>query len=258
MKTMLVSLLGVLTLPGTLLAAETVDYAREVKPLLTKRCIACHGVLKARGGSARYRSEDEGRGGRRPGCSCRHGRRESPDRRRHGHRRAGGCRRRGEPLSAQEITALKAWIDQGAGKARRMRPSRKTRAGTGLFNSQPALRSLHLQGRGNSIDQPDRRVSRRPAERAGVVPGPLADKETLIRRIALDLTGLAPTPNENQSYLEGMVRRRLREGCRPLAGESPLRWSRWGRHWMDVWRYSDWDGYGTEVRESQPRIWRWR
>src|SRR5207248_10140104 len=33
---------------------------------------------------------------------------------------------------------------------------------------------------------------------------------------------------------------------------------RWGRHWMDVWRYSDWAGYGAEVRDSQPFIWRWR
>ena len=39
---------------------------------------------------------------------------------------------------------------------------------------------------------------------------------------------------------------------------SPHYGERWGRHWMDVWRYSDWDGYGAEVRESQPHIWRWR
>jgi hypothetical protein len=40
--------------------------------------------------------------------------------------------------------------------------------------------------------------------------------------------------------------------ARPEYGE------RWARHWMDVWRYSDWDGFGAEVRESQPHIWRWR
>ena len=39
---------------------------------------------------------------------------------------------------------------------------------------------------------------------------------------------------------------------------SPQYGERWGRHWMDVWRYSDWAGYGAEVRESQPHIWRWR
>ncbi|MCB1235371.1 MAG: DUF1549 domain-containing protein, partial [Verrucomicrobiae bacterium] len=33
---------------------------------------------------------------------------------------------------------------------------------------------------------------------------------------------------------------------------------RWGRHWMDVWRYSDWAGYKDAIRTSQPHIWRWR
>jgi hypothetical protein len=40
--------------------------------------------------------------------------------------------------------------------------------------------------------------------------------------------------------------------------ESPHYGERWGRHWMDIWRYSDWAGYGAEVRDSQPHIWRWR
>ena len=48
--------------------------------------------------------------------------------------------------------------------------------------------------------------------------------------------------------------RRSSIGClRP-----PQYGERWGRHWMDVWRYSDWAGYGNEIRESQPHIWRWR
>src|SRR5262249_22481377 len=32
----------------------------------------------------------------------------------------------------------------------------------------------------------------------------------------------------------------------------------WGRHWMDVWRYADWAGYGPQVRDSQPHVWHWR
>jgi hypothetical protein len=39
---------------------------------------------------------------------------------------------------------------------------------------------------------------------------------------------------------------------------SPRYGERWGRHWMDVWRYSDWTGWGEQVRDSQPHIWRWR
>ena len=39
---------------------------------------------------------------------------------------------------------------------------------------------------------------------------------------------------------------------------SPRYGERWGRHWMDVWRYSDWAGWGKQVRDSQPHIWHWR
>jgi len=40
--------------------------------------------------------------------------------------------------------------------------------------------------------------------------------------------------------------------------DDPRHGERWGRHWMDIWRYSDWAGYGAQVRDSQPHIWRWR
>ena len=75
--------------------------------------------------------------------------------------------------------------------------------------------------------------------------------------MCLDLTGLVPSPETVRSFVadpsdkayEALVDRLL---ASPEFGE------RWGRHWMDVWRYSDWDGFGAEVRESQPHIWRWR
>jgi hypothetical protein len=79
----------------------------------------------------------------------------------------------------------------------------------------------------------------------------------LIRRVYLDLTGLLPSPEEVRAFVadpsdrayEALVDRLL---------SSPQYGERWARHWMDVWRYSDWDGWVNEVRESQPHIWRWR
>ena len=86
---------------------------------------------------------------------------------------------------------------------------------------------------------------------------PEADRATLLRRVALDLTGLAPTREELHAFLaDDRPDAYERAVDRLLA--SPHFGERWGRHWMDVWRYSDWDGYGKEVRESQPHIWRWR
>ena len=94
-------------------------------------------------------------------------------------------------------------------------------------------------------------------QRHELEPALPAEKNLLLRRVTLDLIGLPPTADEMRAFLtdtspdayEKVVDRLL---ASPQYGE------RWGRHWMDVWRYSDWDGYGKEVRESKPHIWRWR
>jgi hypothetical protein len=96
-------------------------------------------------------------------------------------------------------------------------------------------------------------------ETRGLKPRPEADRSTLLRRVYLDLIGLPPTPEELHAFLkdsstnayEKVVDRLLRD---PRYGE------RWGRHWMDVWRYSDWAGWtdGGQIRDSQPHIWHWR
>ena len=86
--------------------------------------------------------------------------------------------------------------------------------------------------------------------------GPAA-KEHLLRRVHLNLTGLAPTRPELHAFLKDdskdayeLVVDRL------LASEHYG--ERWGRHWLDVWRYSDWYGLGKQLRVSQKHMWRWR
>jgi hypothetical protein len=96
-------------------------------------------------------------------------------------------------------------------------------------------------------------------EERGLSARPEARKEILLRRVYLDLLGLQPTPEEQSAFLadtspdayERVVDRLLND---PRHGE------RWGRHWMDVWRYSDWAGWsgGNQIRDSKPHIWRWR
>ncbi len=96
-------------------------------------------------------------------------------------------------------------------------------------------------------------------ENRGLRPRPEAPRATLLRRVTLDLNGLSPTPSEIRAFLadrspdayEHVVNRLL---ASPRYGEQ------WGRHWMDVWRYSDWAGWadGNQIRDSKPFIWRWR
>ncbi len=92
-------------------------------------------------------------------------------------------------------------------------------------------------------------------ESEGLSPSPEADKNTLVRRVSLDLVGLPPTPDEVSSYLrderpdayERMVDRLL---------SSPHYGERWALYWLDLARYADSDGYeGDRVR---PHAWRYR
>ena len=79
----------------------------------------------------------------------------------------------------------------------------------------------------------------------------------LLRRLYLDLTGLPPTPDEQHAFLADRSDDAYEQVVDRLLA-SPRYGERWGRHWMDVWRYSDWAGWGKQVRDSQPHIWHWR
>lgn len=111
-------------------------------------------------------------------------------------------------------------------------------------------------GRGAVVNPVDALLGEAMRDR-GLTPRPEADKATLLRRVYLDLIGLAPTPDEIRAYLaddsplayEKVVDRLL---------DDPRHGERWARHWMDVWRYSDWAGYKETIRFSQPHIWHWR
>ncbi|MBY0514571.1 MAG: DUF1549 and DUF1553 domain-containing protein [Gemmataceae bacterium] len=90
---------------------------------------------------------------------------------------------------------------------------------------------------------------------AELTPAAPATREQLIRRVTFDLTGLPPTPEEVQAFVadkspdawEKVVDRLL---ASPHYGE------RWGRHWLDLARYADTNGY--EFDEPRPDAWRYR
>ncbi|HYT92046.1 MAG TPA: DUF1549 domain-containing protein, partial [Gemmataceae bacterium] len=94
-------------------------------------------------------------------------------------------------------------------------------------------------------------------ERHNLKPRPEAPAAVLLRRVYLDLIGLPPTRDELHAFLEDKSPQAYEKVVDRLLA-SPQYGERWGRHWMDVWRYSDWAGYGPQVRDSQPHIWHWR
>jgi hypothetical protein len=90
-----------------------------------------------------------------------------------------------------------------------------------------------------------------------LTPRPPAAKETLLRRLHLDLTGLAPTAEDVSAFLAETSPDAYEKAVDKLLA-SPGYGEHWARHWMDVWRYSDWTGYQNVPRDSKPHIWRWR
>jgi hypothetical protein len=94
-------------------------------------------------------------------------------------------------------------------------------------------------------------------EKNGLKPRPEASRAILLRRVYLDLIGLPPTPEQLHAFPEDQSADAYEKVVDQLL-RSPEYGQAQARHWMDVWRYSDWAGFGNEVRESQPHIWRWR
>jgi len=251
--TLLVLLIG-----GALRAAEPVDYLRDVKPLLAGRCTVCHGSLQQKGGLRLDTAKLLREGGTsgpavvpgKSGASLLLARVTG----------SGGKRRmpppdQDEALADKQVALLRDWIDQGATGPADEKPEADPRD---HWAFRPPVR--HSPPRVNDtarVRNPIDAFLAAEREKRGLSAQPPADKSLLLRRVSLDLIGLPPTREEQAAFVadtspdayEKVVDRLL---ASPQYGE------RWGRHWMDVWRYSDWWGLGAEVRNSQKHIWHWR
>jgi hypothetical protein len=92
-------------------------------------------------------------------------------------------------------------------------------------------------------------------EKAGLKPSPPADKYTLLRRAYLDVIGLPPTPEEQRAFLADDSPNAFAKVVDDLLGR-PQYGERWGRHWLDVARYAETNGY--ERDGAKPSAWRYR
>ena len=156
------------------------------------------------------------------------------------------------PLAAEDVAALTDWVRDGAIWAE---PSGRIRATASHWAFQPVQRPAapELKSASFARNEIDHFVFSKLDE-IGITPSPEADRRTLIRRLSLDLTGLPPTPDEVREFLsddnpdayERLVDRLL---ASPHYGE------RWGRHWLDIARYADSNGYSIDGSRS---IWRYR
>lgn len=247
--------LAVLLTPVLGVAAEPVDYTRQVKPILAAHCYRCHGALKQESNMRLDTAAGLKRGGDNgpalvPGkpeeslvvhlIEGRDGWQMPPE---------------GEPLSPAEIHLVKTWIAQGAAAPADEKPQPGPRD---HWAYQPPQRPEVPTPRDAAwVRNPVDAFLAVERERRGLTPNPPADKATLLRRVYLDLIGLPPTRDQLHAFLNDDRPGAYARVVDQLLA-SPHYGERWGRHWMDVWRYSDWYGYRKEIRNSQPHIWRWR
>ena len=92
-------------------------------------------------------------------------------------------------------------------------------------------------------------------EAASIKPAPQADRVTLLRRVTFDLTGLPPTPQETDAFLADKSPGAYEKVIDRLLA-SPHYGERWARHWLDLARYAESEGFKSD--ETRPNAWRYR
>ena len=254
----LILFLCLLTSPaGRADTSDSVDYQRDIKPLFAQKCGACHGTLKQQAGlrldaGVLIRKGSEEGPVIVPGkaadslliqrITAKHADERMPP------------EGQGAPLNAQEVALLSAWIDAGAAApADEEVPVDPREHWSYVVPQRPPLPVSNDSRWSHPIDA----FVSREHRRLGLTAVEPADPHTLLRRVYLDLIGLPPTPQQLQSCVNDRTSNAWQKQVDALL-ENPHYGERWGRHWMDVWRYSDWDGYKQQLRGSQRHIWRWR
>jgi hypothetical protein len=240
--------------------ARTIDFGTDIEPIFQRACVSCHGPHKQRGGLRLDDGPLALKGGNSgavivpgKGAGSRLVRLVSgldPELRMPPEGKP--------PIASDEVAKIRAWIDQGALWPARLAAT--TQAASKHWAFQPVRRPplpafapgrLQESGRRNPIDA----FIRARLDKEGMSPSAEADRTTLVRRLCLDLLGLPPTPEQVENFVNDprpdaynrLVDRLL---ALPHYGE------RWGRHWLDLARYADSDGY--EADRPRPFAWRYR
>jgi hypothetical protein len=163
----------------------------------------------------------------------------------------------GEALSAEQIKTLKAWIDASAPAPADEKPAADPRSHWAFQPvkrpPQPVPPAGHAPWGLNAIDA----FVGAGHRNAGLAPNPEAPRSLLLRRLSLDLIGLPPTAAELDAFERDTTAGWYERAVDRLL-DDPRHGERWARHWMDIWRYSDWWGLGQQLRNSQQHIWHWR
>ena len=225
--------------PAPSTGAEPVDFGRDIRPILAEHCFLCHGPDDGhRKGGLRLDTRDgaikPAKSGEvavvpgKPDASELIRRVES-----HDDTEVMPPKKDKKPLTAKQIDTLKAWVKQGAAYD------------AGHWAFQPPKKPKPPAVAKHPVDA---FVFARLAKE-GLKPSPVAPLEVLCRRVYLDVIGLPPSPKEVDEFVAAA------EKDRPAAVaalvdallKKPQYGEKWARHWLDVARYSDSNGYEKDL-----------
>ncbi len=240
----LAPVLGAVFLASTLSAApvsaaDSVDFNAQIRPIISSKCFHCHGPDEAaRKGKLRLDVRENATKERSGGTFA-----IAPNDLAHSElvKRISSKDpeeimpppKDGHPLTIQEIALLKKWIQQGAPYEKHWAFVKPVRP------ALPAVRNKRWPR--NSIDH----FILAKIEAAKLKPSPPAERSALIRRLSLDLTGLPPAPSEVEAFSKDQSASAYEKLVDRLLA-SPSFGERWARLWMDLARYADSAGYGSD------------
>jgi hypothetical protein len=236
---------------SAIMSPAQVQFERDVLPLIQKHCLRCHGEVSQMGGLDLRTPATMLKGGSK-GPALAKG---SAENSLLYQRIVNKSMPMGDPkLADSEARVIREWIDRGAlAGALDQAPARESQKKQHwAFRPLSVTAAPKVTGRaGTPVDA----FLLSDLEKRDLRPAPPADRLTLLRRVYLDLVGLPPTPEEQTAFEKdrssGAYERTVEALLsRPQYGE------RWARHWLDVVRYAESNGY--ERDGPKPSAWRYR
>ncbi len=236
-----------------------IDFARDIQPIFKTHCSGCHGAKKQ---ESSYRLDvkqtalaggDFGDPAIIPGNSAdspliKYVSGDDPDML---------MPPEGEKLKPQEIALLRAWIDQGAVWPRELAGTgTKEKLTTQWWSFQPLSKAAppQLENEAAVANPIDAFILAKLREKQ-LSPSPPAERPILARRLYLDMHGLLPTVEQLQAFLDGTNATAYATLVDQIL-ESPRYGERWARHWLDVVRFAETDGF--EMNQDRPRAYHYR
>jgi mono/diheme cytochrome c family protein len=241
---------GLLWLPSAF-PAEPPEYERDIAPVLETHCVRCHGSGKPQASLDARTRAGLIRGGVSGAALTPGSPEKSPM---YTRIRAGEMPLGGQPLPQADVERIRAWIEAGAPAAQpAAAPSRERPHWAFLPPARPAIPGVRAAAR---VRNPVDAFVLARLEKKGLTLSPDASRETLLRRLSLDLTGIPPTPAELDAFLADRSATAYEAAVDRLLS-SPRYGERWGRQWLDAAGYAESEGV-LAADVVRPDAWRYR